>query len=152
MSYVSRGHSRPRLIFSRINGPNISLSRRVPLLFSLYTMRFNLSAVIFYCTFSFLVNFICYLLFHLISNSLLSFAMVWRNKFNKMRIKVKIFQHEMNLFFHCFSLSQQIFQFLLKLAVFAKIAVLARALSTSSFTSFYRFSKFTNFCNFSNFS
>ena len=68
------------MLYVTFKGHNISSSRRVPLLFSLYTMRFNLSAVIFYCTFSFLVNFICYLLFHLISNSVLSFAMVWRNK------------------------------------------------------------------------
>ena len=44
----------------------ILLSRRAPLLFFLYTMWFNLSAVIL-CCISFFANFICYLRFHLIS-------------------------------------------------------------------------------------
>ena len=45
-------------------GHNHSLSRRDPLLSFRYTMLFNLSAVNLYCSFPFLVNFICYLLFH----------------------------------------------------------------------------------------
>lgn len=49
----------------------------VPLSFPSY-MQCDLSAVKFYCTFSFGVNFICNLLFHLtgISNSVLSAAKV----------------------------------------------------------------------------
>ena len=45
-------------------GHNHSLSRRDPLFSFRYAMLFNLSAVILYCSFPFLVNFICYLLFH----------------------------------------------------------------------------------------
>ena len=61
----------------------ILLSRRASLLFFLYTMWFNLSAVILCCMFSFFANFICYLRFHLISNSVLLSAKVWRNKWNE---------------------------------------------------------------------
>ena len=51
----------------------------VPLSFPSY-IQCDLSAVKFYCTFSFGVNFICNLLFHLVSNSVLSSAKVWRIK------------------------------------------------------------------------
>ena len=66
--------------FCNFKGHNISLSGNAPLLPFLYTVWFNLSAVILYYAFSFLVNFICYLLFHLVSNSVLSSAKVWRNE------------------------------------------------------------------------
>ena len=56
----------------------------VPLSFPSY-MQCDLSAVKFYCTFSFGVNFICNLLFHLISNSVLSSAKVWRIKQNEIK-------------------------------------------------------------------
>ena len=45
-------------------GHNQSLSRRDPLFSFRYAMLFNSSAVILYRSFPFLVNFICYLLFH----------------------------------------------------------------------------------------
>ena len=64
----------------------------VPLSFPSY-IQCDLSAVKFYCTFSFGVNFICNLLFHLISNSVLSSAKVSRIK---MKLK-KMFSHSHQL-------------------------------------------------------
>ena len=52
------------LAIRNCKGHNHSLSRRDPLLSFRYTMLFNSSAVILYCSFSFLVNFIWYLLFY----------------------------------------------------------------------------------------
>ena len=79
------------VVICNFKGHTISLSRCTPLLSFLYmyTMWFNLSAVILYCMFSFLVNFIFLLLTFFTLYLILYY--LWFGETNKMKWKTFLF-------------------------------------------------------------